>query len=85
MAAWTATGKKPPELERPAIDVPSSLIDTFLELRLAQGSSGFGPNPITHLALDAWQRITRVRLSPWEADTLMAMDREAMTMNKVKP
>ena len=34
--------------------------------------------PLTHLALEAWERRAGVRLSRWEADTFFAMDQAAL-------
>ena len=46
----------------------------FLELHNHRGSGGMGPSPITWPDLDAWQRLTRRTLAPWEFDLLGALD-----------
>lgn len=30
--------------------------------------------PITHAEIDAWSRLYRVRLDPWEVDAIRALD-----------
>lgn len=45
------------------------LWETFLALR----SGG----AVTHVEMRAWEQINRVRLSPWEAETLLHIDRAA--------
>ena len=80
-AAWQATGERPDELTPAALPPGAGLlIGTFLELHATRGSNGFGPNPITHEALRAWQHNQRVRLTPYEIDTLLHMDRAALTV-----
>lgn len=44
----------------------AALWDTFLALR-AGGA-------VTHAEMAAWEQIHRVRLAPWEAETLLCMD-----------
>lgn len=44
-----------------------------------------GPAPISWRDLSAWQDMRGVTLTPWEVDTLMAMDVEAMkTLSETK-
>jgi hypothetical protein len=58
--------------------------DTFIELHNARGG-GMGPAPISWRDLLAWQEIRGVTLTPWEVDTVMAMDSVAMkTLNETK-
>lgn len=70
-----ATGKWPEEykiLEPPA---GSEFIwDTFWELRNHTKSGFSGPESISFLELDAWQRIRDFRLGNWIVDTILAMD-----------
>lgn len=35
---------------------------------------GLGAGPITFVEIEAWQRLCGVILSPWELDTLIAVD-----------
>jgi len=46
----------------------------FLELHRARTGNGFGPNPIGYVEIDAWQRVTGRKLSPWEVDMMFALD-----------
>jgi hypothetical protein len=50
------------------------LFDWFLELDVARGSSGFGPNPIGYGEMEAWSRLTGRLLLPWEVVTLRHLD-----------
>lgn len=60
------------------------LWDTFIELHNARGG-GMGPASIGWRDLQAWQDMRGVKLTPWEIDTVMAMDLEAMkTLNETK-
>lgn len=53
------------------------LYDLFVQLNAAR-PVGMGPGAIPPSELLAWQQLMGVRLSPWEADTLLAMDRAAL-------
>lgn len=54
-----------------------ALWDTFRELA-AMRPSGMGPSPIPGPEYECWQRLNGVRLTPWEVDTLKAMDGAAL-------
>jgi hypothetical protein len=47
---------------------------------MKRGSNGFGFLPISHLEIDAWQRITGSSLAPWELRALNAMDIEKLQL-----
>lgn len=47
---------------------------TFLDLSATRHDGA----PISYLELEAWERRHGVRLSPWEADMVMAMDQAAL-------
>ena len=53
------------------------LWDTFIELHNKR-TSGMGPSPLGWRDLHAWQALRQVTLTPWEIDTLMALDTAAM-------
>ena len=53
------------------------LWDSFVALNSAR-PGGMGPGAIPPSELMAWQQLHGVRLSAWEAETLMAMDRAAL-------
>lgn len=48
----------------------------FLDLSATRQHEGA---PISYLELEAWER-RNVRLSAWEADTLLAMDQTALSV-----
>ena len=58
--------------------------DTFVEIARRRQSAGFGPLPITHQELEAWQRNKRWPLAPWEVDAIMALD-DAFLASQVDP
>lgn len=56
-------------------EIPSLLLwDWFWELDAARGSNGFGLNPISYEAIQAWSAMTGAAPEPWEVSTLKAMD-----------
>lgn len=68
----------PAELAEPELPVGlGALWGLFLELD-AQRASGFAPEPLGYSQIAAWQRVTGVTLTPWEAGALLAMDNAAM-------
>lgn len=48
------------------------LVARLVEIGLVSGG-GMGPAPLSWEALDAWQRMTRVALAPWEARLLRSL------------
>lgn len=50
------------------------LWDVFAQLSASRPSGGFGPSPIGPSDMQAWCTLRGVQLTPWEADTLSAMD-----------
>lgn len=46
----------------------------FIDLGKARQSSGFGPNPISYLEMQAWASLKRIRLEEFEIDALKALD-----------
>lgn len=70
-----ATGTTPPELELP--DMPpgmSTIWWAFLQLHAARASGGMGPCAISMSDVLAWQTLNGVELTPFEVDTLQALD-----------
>ena len=47
---------------------------------MKRGSNGFGYLPITHLEIDAWQRLTGECLASWELTALNKMDVEKLML-----
>ncbi|NAZ37146.1 hypothetical protein [Rubellimicrobium sp. CFH 75288] len=48
--------------------------NAFMALHLARSASDLGPNPLGWAEIDAWCRLTRTRLDPWEAEAIRALD-----------
>lgn len=77
MAAQRLTGETPQMLlDRPLCPQGcEALWQIFRELHASRGNSGFGPLRISFLEIDAFQRVTGVRLKPWEIEALRRADR----------
>lgn len=54
------------------------IFDAFLELSGTRAPAMSGAAPITFSEIAAWQRVHGIRLSPWEIDTLRALDAVAL-------
>ena len=79
LAIQKSTGKTPPELDIPPVPRGSSLIiEAFDQLHGTRPSGGFGISPIPLSEIVAWQRVMRVRLTPWEIETILKIDRAAL-------
>lgn len=75
-AVWERTGSEPARL-RDAPELPlvmEPLWADFLQLHNTRGSSGFGAARISFVDIDAWQRVTGVRLRPWQIEAIRAAD-----------
>lgn len=46
----------------------------FLELHTCRGSTGMGPQRITYMDVDAFQRVSGVSLKAWERDAIRRAD-----------
>lgn len=46
----------------------------FARIRRRCGGNGFGPSPITWGDIDAYSRLSGLRLSPWEVEVIEALD-----------
>ena len=76
-AGAAATGRADPTL---ALDLPAcvaALWQAFCELVRPVGMAA---GAIPSVEIEAWQRLARVTLTPWEVDTLRAMDRAALAV-----
>ena len=72
--AAAATGKPDPLLLGPGVpDEASELWDAYLRLS-ASRRAGMGMSPLALVDIEAWCRLTGVRLTPWELDTLIELD-----------
>lgn len=47
----------------------------FRDLSASRANSGFGPLRITFTEIDAFQRVTGLRLKPWEVEAIRRADR----------
>lgn len=50
------------------------LWSAFQRIRSRRGGNGFGPSPITWADIDAYVRLSGVRLAPWEVEIVEALD-----------
>lgn len=46
----------------------------FLELNATRGAGGFGPAPISYAEIEAWSRLRREPVRPFELDIIRALD-----------
>ena len=54
------------------------LLKTFMDMHAARPSSGFGGLAAIPLSeVIAWQQALNVRLTPWEVETILHLDRAA--------
>ncbi|WP_435406470.1 phage tail assembly chaperone [Pseudomonas juntendi] len=70
-----AAGRRPAQLDGP--ELPAAVDHVwgwYLELHAARGGSGFGPSPIGFTEMAAWAALTGNHPSPWEVETLRALD-----------
>jgi hypothetical protein len=47
---------------------------TFIALHRARSGGGMGENPIQFTEIEAWCRLSRVALEPWEVDVIGLLD-----------
>lgn len=78
MAVQQQTGVTPQMLlDAPALpEGCESLWDAFRELHACRGS---GPQRITYLDIDAYQRVNGVRFAPWQLDAIRQADAAFLT------
>jgi hypothetical protein len=50
------------------------LWSAFLRLHCRRGSNGFGASPLSWSEIDAFCRLSGVRLAPWEVEIVEALD-----------
>lgn len=77
---WSKQAKKThPNLIGPEMNPEAErLWAWFLELNNARSGSGFGPNPIGYVELEAWSRLMNISLAPWEVRALRLTDAQAV-------
>lgn len=57
--------------------LPAAVIylwNVFLRLANRRGSNGFGANPISWAEIEAFSRLTRTHLTPWEVEIIETLD-----------
>lgn len=62
---------------KPLPGAAAPLWDVLLQL---SGTRQVGGGAITCAEIESWSRLQRVRLTPWEVDTLLACDRAARSV-----
>ncbi len=55
-------------------EVASHIWVAFLELHDGRTYGMGGPNPISYDIIDAWCRLTNIRLLPWEIEVIKSID-----------
>ena len=80
-AGSAATGRVHPML---TLTLPACLAGLWQAFCEMARPVGMAPGPIPAAEIEAWQRLSRVTLTPWEVDTLRAMDRAALAVLKEK-
>ena len=48
----------------------------FLALHISRTSSGFGPNPISHVEMESFGRMRRDEIRPFEVEMIRALDQK---------
>jgi hypothetical protein len=80
LAIQKSTGKTPPELDIPRIPTGCEyLMSVFMDLHTTRPSGGFGPSAIPISEINAWQRAMNSSLTPWEIETILHLDRAALS------
>lgn len=72
-----ASGHADPRLTARVPQGLTGLWDAYVELS-AMRPAGMGASCIPGTEYESWQRLNGIRLTPWEVDTLKAMDRAAL-------
>lgn len=52
------------------------LWNRFTRLSNRRGSNGFGPSLLTYIEIEAFQRLTGFRFTPWEIEMIEMLDHE---------
>lgn len=65
---------KPDIKQKPLPPAARRIWQTFVRLSARRGGTGFGPAPIGWIDLDAYQRMTGIRLSPWQIEMIEMLD-----------
>lgn len=55
------------------------LLGVFMDLHCARPAGGMSVGAILLSEIDAWQRVFQITLSPWEVETILHLDRAALS------
>lgn len=80
LAGAAATGHADPRLSHPAPRAGTALWATWCALVASRPPSMGGAAGVPLSEICAWQQLNRVALTPWEVDTLLAMDGAALAV-----
>jgi len=56
----------------------------YCELSAARTSNGFGLNPISYTEIDAWVRLLRIDVVPWEIRVIKNLDSMYLQITNAK-
>lgn len=74
-AVERVTGERPPELDGPECPAGGEYLwSWFTQLRNRQNGGLVGPQRVTWQEADAWSRMTRTDVAPWEIEIIFAVD-----------
>jgi hypothetical protein len=79
LAGAAACGQADPRLTMRPPELASALWQAFVDLASAR-PVGMAPGAVPPSEIAAWQQLHGVQLSPWEVETLQAMDRAALSV-----
>lgn len=57
------------------------IIDRLMEIGLTE-AAGMGAVPVSWLTIDAWQRVTGVAMTPWEARLIRRLSSDYLAMSR---
>lgn len=60
---------------KPSVPIAARHVwEYFQQLDRVRQSTGYGFNPISHQEIEAWAKLYRINLHPWEVDAIASMD-----------
>ena len=76
LTAWKQSGKKPQELidAPPLPELTAYLWGYYQELHRRRVNYGWGHVPLSFSEVEAWARLTKRKLDPWELSALLDID-----------
>jgi hypothetical protein len=84
LAASKFTGELDPQLAEALQQLPSLVRPIWQAFEALCGTRHDGA-PIALTEIEAWQRLNGVPLTPWEVETLLAMDQAALSAAPRRP